>query len=478
MNAKSLSRIAKQHPIWSLIGLAAIAWAGYQSVQYYKITHPHYEHAVGTLSQNMQPHCFGRYQIDLPAGARVASASIDVNGVSVGYKLHVSHEEFEQLIAKRWQELQAMTMDSYKRPNAQASKKLDPVPDGVVFLYEYKYLEGPDAYGVDRGPRLTYQTEGYLWRDEVLYKIGKLLNGEEKIAALMPRIETRTSGQFPSRSGFCFGYGFLIASGGFEPVWTRVSYTFPDHKGFGLLVSEHLFNVEANKPLLQRRAEKQPMKEAMLAAALKQDPSLILGGKKYRAAKRKLGILDGEEITQGATEETLDFDTDISSVWETVGKSNSLDYPEITLQMGIEFTTKQSPSPLGAFPSKKIAPDALPEKEYFALWDAILKSLRPRPVAPATEQTKPKPLSDAGRLNVLPLGTQVSSLRSCPETGTYECASDAPGIVQRRVFLQQGRPMPSAFTVVPEKSIAGLLGRKDQQEVEIAWTLISYKHDV
>ena len=129
MNAKSLSRIAKQHPFWSLIGLAAIAWAAYQGVQYYQITHPQYEHAMTTLTQNMQPHCFGRHQIDLPAGARVETASINVDGVSVGYKLHVSHEEFEQLIAKRWQELQAMTMDSYKRPYAQASKRLDPVPD-------------------------------------------------------------------------------------------------------------------------------------------------------------------------------------------------------------------------------------------------------------------------------------------------------------------------------------------------------------
>lgn len=384
MNAKLLAgrlfSVTKKHPIWILVILVALGSAVFQGIRHFQINHPNYEHAMTPLTQKMQTHCFGRFQIDLPAGSRVKQASVNVNGISIGYKPYVSYEEFEQFVAKRWREVQALTKDNYDRPYVKASVKVEPVKNGVIFSTGHRMVAGSDVYGVDKGPQLFQDTEAYLWRDDLLFEFGKTLNGEERIAALMRRIEVNQEGQPPFRAGLCFGQGFLVTDG-FEPAEARVSFTLPGYKDFGLIASQRAFSGEPHKSLLQRKAEKQPMRDAILATALKNNPGLILGGKTHRSAARELAKLNGEEYTGGDTEKKNGFSTSIVSEWEYVGKTNSAEFPEITLEMGIRYVSDEMPPALGEFPTKDKATLALSKEEYFALWDAILKSLRPRPGA-------------------------------------------------------------------------------------------------
>ena len=110
---------------------------------------------------------------------------------------------------------------------------------------------------------------------------------------------------------------------------------------------------------------------------------------------------------------------------------------------------------------------------------------KPAKAGKAPAQAEPPPaapdkLNDAGDPdNLAPprlaLGTQVSSLRSCPETGLYECAADTPGITEQRVLVKQGRPMPSGFIAQAKPGIAGLLGAKEPEAVETIWTLVAYE---
>ena len=102
--------------------------------------------------------------------------------------------------------------------------------------------------------------------------------------------------------------------------------------------------------------------------------------------------------------------------------------------------------------------------------------------APEQVETPPSPdkLNDADDTQQLTpqrlaLGTQVSSLRSCPETGLYECAADTPGITEQRVLVKQGRPMPSGFIAQTKPGIAGILGAKEPEAVETLWTLVAYE---
>ena len=101
------------------------------------------------------------------------------------------------------------------------------------------------------------------------------------------------------------------------------------------------------------------------------------------------------------------------------------------------------------------------------------------PTPPVPAATTPDKLNDASEPIAprLPLGTQVSSLRSCPESGIYECPADAPGVTERRPYIAQGRPMPSAFATTTKPGIAGLFSSQDQQEVETTWTLVAYEQD-
>ena len=94
---------------------------------------------------------------------------------------------------------------------------------------------------------------------------------------------------------------------------------------------------------------------------------------------------------------------------------------------------------------------------------------------PATP-TEPAKRDGADDLR-LPLGTKVSSLKSCPETGVYECPLDAPGVEQRRLFLSKGRPMPGAFAMEPKTGLLALFSGREKQEVETIWTLVSYDND-
>ena len=101
------------------------------------------------------------------------------------------------------------------------------------------------------------------------------------------------------------------------------------------------------------------------------------------------------------------------------------------------------------------------------------------PTPPVPAATTPDKLNDAREPLTprLPLGTQVSSLRSCPESGVYECPADAPGVTERRIYISQGRPMPSAFITQPKSGVSGLFGSQEQQEVETTWTLVAYERD-
>ena len=118
---------------------------------------------------------------------------------------------------------------------------------------------------------------------------------------------------------------------------------------------------------------------------------------------------------------------------------------------------------------------SLTDKQAIELFDAIVNSIRLRPTTPGkTSAAEPNPSDDSGAAKRLPLGTKVSSLRACPESGVYECPSDTPGVAERRLFIEQGRPMPAAFIAQSKRGITGLFGGQESKEVEIFWTLVAY----
>ena len=69
----------------------------------------------------------------------------------------------------------------------------------------------------------------------------------------------------------------------------------------------------------------------------------------------------------------------------------------------------------------------------------------------------------------------ASGLRSCPESGIYECPADAPGVTEHRLFIAQGRPMPCAFIGQTKPGISGVFGGKELQQVETMWMLVAYQ---
>lgn len=121
---------------------------------------------------------------------------------------------------------------------------------------------------------------------------------------------------------------------------------------------------------------------------------------------------------------------------------------------------------------------SLTDKQALALWDQILASLRPRPTNPAkTSTADPAPNDDNGAAKRLPLGTRVSSAANCPHSGMWQCAPDAPGVIQQLRLIEAGHPMPYGQTPAPKPGFSGLLGLKEDQPMEIVWTLVAYAND-
>ena len=191
------------------------------------------------------------------------------------------------------------------------------------------------------------------------------------------------------------------------------------------------------------------------------------------AAKQIRSLRKGKHPVSGIdAEEILDaYPTDGGGYshhfrWEALGKPHSIKEPSIVIEL--ETATADG--------GMLLANSSLTDKQAIELFDAIVNSIRLRPTTPGkASAAEPNPTDDNGVTKRLPLGTKVSSLRACPESGIYECQADAPGVTEHRVFVAQGRPMPAAFVMNPKSGVAGLFGGKEQQEVDTTWTLVAYE---
>ena len=48
---------------------------------------------------------------------------------------------------------------------------------------------------------------------------------------------------------------------------------------------------------------------------------------------------------------------------------------------------------------------------------------------------------------------------------------------ERRVSIEKGRPMPSAFATVPKRGVVSFFAGQESKEVETGWTLVAYEKD-
>ena len=377
----------------ALLGACAYGW------RQWRLAHPDRSHVMTALTQNMRTHCVGRLLIDLPEGStwKPDASGATIGGVKISVVTEMSHEQFKQLVGKRWQEIRELKADNYGNSYRRPSERFgNPEENGFVFAYQYEGVEGLAEDDETVIERVFHTAEGYYWADGTLFKLGPALNGQEKIAALLPRLYARKADEIPFSPGLCLNGGFVR---GYYDLGEseEVSWGFSLPRNMGIAVRHTKVSTPATS-LFQRERESRDEAAAYLSALL--TPEETFKEHLFRQATRQVGELRGEELIVGSVEDTgVDkYVTSIDGIWEYTGKGAPSFQPQIKLILDTpSFLTTYIPSPAGGFPKWEDTPDGPTEAEFFEVWDTVVASVRFRPGALTPPPLKPDPAPPISR---------------------------------------------------------------------------------
>jgi len=406
--------------------------------------------------KDTKTYCFGRFLIDLPKAA-------EVNGQAYEFMFgKITSEPFlkgEAAFAQKMKEREAelKTGKHEEKFELISAKVLSSVPNSNVFGISKKLFV----------TKITnFGFEAYRLAGSSLFSMRETNYDQNKIDSVLQRLETRLlpnlshrpRDKIPAEPGFCIENGF-IADDGKTPQYEKAGISFKFKQWPDVSVSVYA------------RTNGDKLEESLLSRIEKPFPSELADAAKSIKVLRKgthaVGQHLGEEVLDALPTGQGYFVHDL--VWDVPGEPRSIFVPHIHLELKTGS---------GRSVNQRYMRPSLTDKQAIELFDAIVNSIRLRPTGPAkTSAAEPTLNDDSGTAKRLPLGTKVSSLRSCPESGVYECASGAPGITDRRVFVAQGRPMPIATVMEPKRGVARFLGVREPKEFETTWTLVSYEKD-
>jgi hypothetical protein len=347
------------------LGLVAI-FIGYEGFQRFRVDYPDRTHAMNELHFEAQTFCVGRFLVDLPKGSKIVSARGSGGPADYVSEYPVNRAEFQRRIAERWVDLEARKADANGSKYVQPSKRSEPVPDSALFTYEYVMLSGRDVNGVERD-RLHYETEGYLWRNGILYSFTDH-SPEQLVVETMRLLTAWPNDQVPAEPGFCGPMSFF--SGGTKAESVSMMFRLPTKPelAFGLQTTTFPAVDDYLRPKARR-----PNLKAFESATFRSTT--------HRDAKRSVAQMPGEELVVGMTELKAEkYHSDVIARWFYAGTPDSSGKPSIEAKLEVVYQTTEAPSPWGGFPRKSPA-DEVGEGEFMAYWDTMLDTLRLRPGA-------------------------------------------------------------------------------------------------
>ncbi|MGE8691551.1 MAG: T6SS immunity protein Tli4 family protein [Achromobacter sp.] len=314
--------------------------------------------------RNLKTFCLGRFTVPLP---RDSTVSIATSGIEAdfSFKRKISRFDFDQLIEKRWLELQHKTHDIYGNPYASPSTRSSPLDGAVIFTYEH--LRVTLGSRKPEGDEL-HETEGFLWRDGHFFYFEPVLNSETDIAATMRNLQVREFDAMPTEAGLC-------AAGSFFPG--------PGAARNGEAV-RFVFDIPGAPPLQFQfetttlySAEQIPGRTPGKAnyAAFNNDE---FRGQVLRDRRRTILGVAGDEYISAATEKLgNDYHTNISARWHFPGEVGSITRPTIDFSLGLSYDGDTEPARWAHFPENDESGGS-PEAHFMALWNAILEGARLR----------------------------------------------------------------------------------------------------
>jgi hypothetical protein len=323
---------------------------------------------VNELTAKLTTHCVGRYQIDVPADVLVAG-NAQVAGVDVDSKA-MPLEEYRNEIAARQTELRDIkSADGYPflYADGEASGK-----DTRYFIYRGKANDDPgrryiEAYKWDLGYRIKLTIEGHDFThpdqtsDPIVQQFSVRNDTPAKtrlVLNLIERVRGRQENDVPTEPGLCFTGGFLSGKAGEKEEVTTLFV--PAANRDVTIVLESGTGRHDTRSLLQRRDEIEPVL------------SSLPGARTIRKGKLSLDGINADEWL-------MTLPSDLGAI----GNKFMLEANTTTdiVQAPFISVTLETAEPNAFFEKYKLDKASLTEGEAVALWDAVSRTLRPRPNA-------------------------------------------------------------------------------------------------
>ena len=430
----------------------------------------------------MKTHAAGRYQLDIPEPSTLAGWGRQdaLREGSIKVFPNISQRKFQKMAKDRAAALKSVVME-FGRSVSDTS--LETVYLGKGTLLE-KFVEGPlpneshVLFWNDNGvKRDRCKRETYFWLQEpknlpgdgigYQFKGGASADLSKQQAELkvmsneISKVRWRSDDEVPEGPGFCFQRAFLAVEVN-QWEWGTEAIGAEWHLKNNPDVVISLYTQEAPD-----------VKPEGLIARNKTTAADVLAGifRGIRSRKRTIADYPGEEVVESAKEQngTRGF----SAIWEYEGGDpKDLRQPYIMVQM---FSGSGEKEPVNS---------SLSEKEFLAMWDAVLESFRwrgPKPGAVKPNKDAPSggAVSDMGQNPNLPikprapLGTTLTTNERCTQTGIWECAHrDNQGDPKRE--FQEHQTLPEALLDTKRGLLGKLLGRPAGILVDTTWTLVGY----
>ena len=294
-------------------------------------------------------HCYGRFLIDLPPQAKI-NAGYYLWGDNIKM-LDDSPEALAARIDKREQKLK---IERHSKTQESMFLRRTEHQNGSVSLWSWDSTASTLSYRVDSYLVTPLKSSVYYYSGEVTYDREK--RGLEIVNDLARNLRSRAPNEIPTEPGFCIDRAY-IAGDSFQSEGFGIGVTFPEHPRTFLAFRS---STGAERDRLLDRVS------GFLMGALK----MVTGIETLRKRERDGAIPADEYLLAGSAKGQRTY----TFLWEAQGKDESVYEPHLKAELSVEEADVDDDGtpPDPAFKSDKAA---------LALWDAIIDSIRLRPVS-------------------------------------------------------------------------------------------------
>ncbi len=380
------------------------------------------------MTDKMKTVCVGRFLIDVPEEAEIELRQARIDGFNIA-SFNETEEEFQKRAAAREEQIKAKPDYLGGNKNMESAREVKTSNGlvGKIFIHSRTVEEGTQGNGLggveryrDEGITTEALVHGHGISVDLFYE-DRNPDLIEDLPKLVDQIAANPENRIPAEPGFCMDRVHVrdpLTADQREQV--MMFARLPHHPDV-----EFMFVVSAGG---------KPEARGVLARNEASDEGLSMAERmritRLRAAPRKIGGLDGEELVELVVEENEARGH--SFWWEVSGTEDKVLVPHLVFRMS---TGNGNGKPV---------PSSLSDGAAVGLWDKISSSIRLRPAQPAASSRVEAPTTS--------LGTYASAGERCPESGWWLCGDGGNGIGVlggQRQYIKKGDLMPQALLLPP-----------------------------